>query len=167
MLSLSSTGRPIVWITVTTWIQTHKVWGLHIITLYSWSCIVSHGSNVSTERLETLFSINVSSRLGLVALKSRSRHHRLRLIVTTLWWGDMRRMWWTRRRVNTWGWRKSRNEEGSWFHRWGVHAFVLLLAISSSFRKQESHAAARKSRDAASVLFRWSSPTTFTTSSVW
>ena len=30
--------------------------------------------------------------------------------------------------------------------------------------KQESRAAARKPRDAASVLFRWSSPTTFTTS---
>jgi len=29
---------------------------------------------------------------------------------------------------------------------------------------QESRAAARKPRDAASVLFRWSSPTTFTTS---
>jgi len=31
-------------------------------------------------------------------------------------------------------------------------------------RKQESRAAARKPRDAASVLFGWSSPTTFTTS---
>jgi len=30
--------------------------------------------------------------------------------------------------------------------------------------KQESRAAARKPRVAASVLFRWSSPTTFTTS---
>ena len=30
--------------------------------------------------------------------------------------------------------------------------------------QQESRAAARKPRDAASVLFRWSSPTTFTTS---
>jgi len=30
--------------------------------------------------------------------------------------------------------------------------------------KQESRAAARKPHDAASVLFRWSSPTTFTTS---
>jgi len=30
--------------------------------------------------------------------------------------------------------------------------------------RQESRAAARKPRDAASVLFRWSSPTTFTTS---
>jgi len=33
-----------------------------------------------------------------------------------LWWGDMRRMRWTRRRVTQWGWR---NEEGSRFHRWG------------------------------------------------
>jgi len=34
-----------------------------------------------------------------------------------LWCGDMRRMRWTRRRVNTiWGWR---NEEGSWFQSTG------------------------------------------------
>jgi len=35
-----------------------------------------------------------------------------------LWWGDLRRMRWTRRTVNTMKlteWRK----EGSWFHRWG------------------------------------------------
>jgi len=31
-------------------------------------------------------------------------------------------------------------------------------------KQQESRAAARKPRDAASVFFRWSSPTTFTTS---
>jgi len=36
-----------------------------------------------------------------------------------LWWGDMRRMRWSRRKVNSmtvWGWQ---NEEGSWFNSWG------------------------------------------------
>ena len=36
-------------------------------------------------------------------------------------------------------------------------------SATSHYNKQESRAAARKPRDAASVLFRWSSPTTFTT----
>jgi len=31
-----------------------------------------------------------------------------------LWWGDMRRMRWTGRRVN-----RMRLTEGSWFHRYG------------------------------------------------
>jgi len=33
-----------------------------------------------------------------------------------LWWGDIRRMRWTRRRVNT---MRLTEWKGSWFHRWG------------------------------------------------